>query len=88
MFDNDTVSLIGTSFRLLFQPGIGQDTINGFDASDTLQFSKQDFASFEALQGHMTQSGANTAISLGGHDVVTLTNVTATSLSAAQFRFV
>jgi hypothetical protein len=51
-----------------------------------LQFSKADFAGFVAL--HPVQSGDDTAIALDASDAVTLTNVTASRLTAAQFRFV
>ena len=87
LFGNDTVSLVGGSFHLLFQAAIGKDTINGFDPSDTLQFSAKDFANFAALQGHISQSGADAVITLDAADKVTLTNVTASSLSASEFRF-
>ena len=35
----------------------------------------------------MTQSGANTLITLDAHDVIKLTNVAASSLTASQFQF-
>jgi len=36
----------------------------------------------------MSQSGANTVITLDANDTVTLTGVTATSLTASEFKFV
>jgi hypothetical protein len=57
-------------------------------ASDFFQFSKADFGNFTALQAHMTQSGANTVISLSASDAVTLLGVQESSLTAAQFKFV
>jgi hypothetical protein len=62
--------------------------INGFASTDTLQFSKLDFASWSALHSHMSQSGANTVITLDATDTVTLTNVAMTSLTASEFKFV
>ncbi len=53
-----------------------------------MQFSKSDFTSFQALQPHISQSGANTLITLDASDQVTLTGVTASSLTASQFHFV
>jgi len=87
MFGDDTVSLNGESHAFVYQPAIGESVVNGFDASDTIQFSAQDFASFSALQGNTQQVGANTVITLDANDTLTLTNVLATSLSAAQFKF-
>jgi hypothetical protein len=88
MFENDAVTLNGGSDHFIYQAAIGDDAVNGFSASDTMQFSAQDFASWSALQGHISQAGANTLISLDANDAVTLNNVTAASLSAAQFKFV
>ncbi len=67
---------------------LGMSTINGFNSTDAMQLSKSDFANFQALQPHMSQSGANTLITLDASDQVTLTNVTASSLTASQFKFV
>jgi ELWxxDGT repeat protein len=87
MFDNDTVSVSGTSEAFVFQPAIGEDVINGFGSSDTMQFSASDFANFTALQTHMSKSGANTVITLDANDTVTLDNVAMSSLTASQFKF-
>ena len=65
----------------------GDMTLSGFGASDVLQLGKTDFADFQLLQGHMSQSGANTLITLDAHDVIKLTNVAASSLTASQFHF-
>jgi len=64
------------------------ETINGFASTDTMQFSASDFANFAALKPHISQSGANTLISLDASDTVTLTGVTATTLTSSQFHFV
>jgi hypothetical protein len=85
---SNTASLYGTSEALDFQQAFGQDVINGFASTDTLQFSKLDFASWSALSSHMSQSGANTVITLDATDTVTLTNVAMTSLTASEFKFV
>jgi hypothetical protein len=78
----------GASNTFVFQAAIGLDTINGFAASDSFQFSKADFANFAALQAHIKQSGSNALISLDASDTITLTGVAATSLTSAQFHFV
>ncbi len=83
-----TATLGGISDALHFQHGIGgQDVVNGFGSTDSMWFSHLDFASWSVLQGDMTQSGANTVITLNASDTVTLTNVTASSLTSSQFHF-
>ena len=86
---SSTATLSGGSDALSFQHGIGgQDGINGFGSTDSMWFSHLDFATWSVLQGDMTQSGANTVITLNASDTVTLTNVTMSSLSSSQFHFV
>jgi hypothetical protein len=84
----NVLDLIGTAETMAFAQGIGGlDSIAGVVSSDIFQFSSADFANFAALQAHMTQSGANTVISLGASDAVTLENVAESSLTAGQFKF-
>ena len=45
-------------------------------------------ADWSTLQSHITQQGADTLITLDADDVITLTNVQASSLTSAQFKFV
>ena len=88
-YGSDAATATGNADLFAFaSPSFGLSTINGFNSSDTMQFSKSDFASFQALQQHMSQSGANTLITLDASDQITLTNVTASSLTASQFHFV
>jgi hypothetical protein len=87
-YGNNTLTANGTSDFFVFQSPIGLNTINGFDPTDTLQFNASDFANWNALLSHMSQSGADTVISLDPSDTVTLTGVTAANLTAAQFKFV
>jgi len=82
----NNIYLNGFTNLVAFQPNFGLETVNGFGFDDAMQFSKSDFADFAAL--HPMQSGANTVIALDAADSVTLTGVTASSLTAAQFRFV
>jgi hypothetical protein len=94
--NNETVYFSGTnvftangaSDLFVFQPTIGLDTINAFGSTDKIQFSKSDFANWSALLSHISQSGANTLITLDASDQVTLTGMTASNLSSAQFNFV
>ena len=80
------IYLNGFTNLVAFQPAFGLETVNGFGYNDVLQFSKADFSDFAAL--HPVQSGDDTVIALDASDAVTLTGVTASSLTAAQFRFV
>jgi hypothetical protein len=86
---NSTASLVGSNDHLNFAQGIGgADVINGFGSTDAIQLSKMDFANFAAMSSHLSQSGANAVITLDASDKITLTNVTASSLTASQFSFV
>jgi Ca2+-binding RTX toxin-like protein len=72
------------------QGAFGADVVTDFGAGDKIQFDGLVLSSFEELQGHFTQSGADTIIAFGsGQDAssITLKNVQASSLTAAQFSF-
>ncbi len=84
----NTASVSSSSDAFVFQAAFGQDAINGFASSDTMQLAASDFANWSALLGHMTQSGSNTLITLDASDKITLTNVAMSSLQASQFHFV
>ncbi len=79
------IYLNGSANLLAFAPQIGSATIFGFASTDVLQFSKSDFADFAAL--HPVQLGDDTVIGLDAAHAVTLSNVTASSLTSAQFAF-
>ena len=86
-----TASIEGNNETLVFQQAsYGNNWVTGFNSSDVLTFSKTDWANFSALlaSGNIAQSGGNTVISIDGADSVTLYNVSATSLTSAQFKFV
>jgi uncharacterized repeat protein (TIGR03803 family) len=87
-YGNNTLTANGASDFFVFQSPIGLNTINGFDPTDTLLFKASDFADWNALLSHMSQSGADTIISLDPFDTVTLTGVTAANLTASQFKCV
>jgi hypothetical protein len=82
-----TAAMMGTNDTFVFQPAIGEATIGGFVASDVVQFSSADFANWQALSGHIAQSGADVVISYDSNDKVTLTNASASSLTSANFKF-
>jgi hypothetical protein len=84
----NVASASGNQETFVFQTPIGQSTITGFGATDTMQLNKSDFADWNALLSHTVQSGANTVISLDAIDAITLTGVTAANLTSSQFRFV
>ena len=83
-----TVAANGGSDAFVFGAAIGTEVINGFASTDSIQFSATDFASWSALQSHISQLGANTVITLDSTDKLTLMGVTATSLTQSQFHFV
>ena len=73
-----------------FNAGFGKNTITDFNTShDVLQFNPSLFASYAAMMsaGDISQSGANTVITDHAGDTVTLTGVTASSLTAHNFHF-
>ena len=83
--DDDRVYLNGFYNTLAFAPGFGTTSVYGFAVHDILKFSKSDFADFAAL--HPVQSGADTLIAREASHAITLANVNAATLTAAQFGF-
>jgi hypothetical protein len=77
----------GSGESFVFSAEIGQAVVYGFNATDRMRFSAADFADWNALSSHVSQSGSDAVITLDAHDSVTLKNVLATSLSASQFSF-
>ncbi|HWD25528.1 MAG TPA: calcium-binding protein [Rhizomicrobium sp.] len=71
-----------------FLNGDGKDTITDFTpGTDHLILHSYDVMSFAALQGLMTQSGADTVITFDPNNVITLHNVTIAQLHAGDFMF-
>lgn len=71
----------------------GVQTIDNFSAGsgsthDTIQFAANDFGSFSAVRGAMSQVGSDTLIRLDASDSITLVGVAMSSLVAADFKFV
>jgi hypothetical protein len=84
----NALSLEGANDVLDLQQLFGHTTLSDFGATDVMEISKADFADFQALLSHTTQSGANSLITLDSHDTIELTNVARTSLTASEFKFV
>jgi hypothetical protein len=86
---NAQAGVSGASETFGFAAAYGQDTLAGFVSSDVLQFSKSDWADYAHLlsSGALTQ-GANGATITSGANVLTLTGVSASSLTQANFHFV
>jgi serralysin len=69
--------------------GFGKDIVGDFTAGqDHLQIDHTIFASFAAVQSHMTQAGADTVITLDAGNSITLWNVQMANLHASDFLFV
>jgi hypothetical protein len=85
----NTLGVQGGGENFYFAPAMGLTTITGFAMSDVINLSASDWSSFAALQASpdLQQSGANTLITLDAADTITLINVTASTLTAAQFNF-
>jgi hypothetical protein len=85
---NDTLNTSGSSEGFQFGTETGSDVVNGFSSTDSMQFSKTNFASWTALLAATKQSGSNTVITLDAADTVTLTGVAKSSLVSSEFSFV
>ena len=87
----DTLAGGGGSDTFRFDAGFGKETISDFTPTgaqaDLMDFAAALFPDFAAVQGAMSQVGANTLITLDATDVITLANVQKTALTAANFAF-
>jgi Ca2+-binding RTX toxin-like protein len=78
----------------VLRPGGGSDIVTDFElavngqSGDLLQLAFPDLTSFSQVLGMAEQIGANTVISFGNGDSVTLLNIQKSQLSATDFRFV
>ncbi len=80
-------TMTGANETFVFAAAIGESTIGGFASSDIVQFSSADFANWQALSGHIAQSGDDVVITYDSNDTVTLTDTGASSLTSANFKF-
>ena len=87
----ETINLGGGQDTLVFgvKPTPGYDQVNNFSsAHDVIEFNKALFANYAAVLGATHQVGHDTQIVLDVSDIITLTNVQASSLHASNFKFV
>ncbi len=87
---SSTADLTGTNESYVFDASFGNVVISDFNAtSDTMQFSKSDFASWSTLSpGHIAQGALGAVITFDAADTVTLKGVSAGSLVSTHFSFV
>ena len=84
--DNWTVGSGHDTFA--FNAGFGNNTITDFNTShDVLQFAAALFPNYAAVMADTQQIGANTVVTYDAIDTVTLTGVTASHLTASNFKF-
>ncbi len=85
-----TADLTGNTKSYVFDASFGNVVISDFNAtSDTMQFSKSDFASWSALSpGHIVQGALGAVITFDAGDTVTLKGVSEGSLVSTHFSFV
>lgn len=85
---NDTLTGGPGNDTYAFGASWGSETVNGFAASDVLQFSSTVFADWTHLLGASAQSGSDVVITLDATDTITLKNVLLGNLTSANARFV
>ena len=69
----------------IFTKGNGSDLITDFGRDDTIRLNQYGLTSFEQVQSHLTQDGANLKLDLGGGESIVFANKTAADLHADQF---
>ena len=73
----------------VFAGAFSKDKIRDFArGQDRIQLDDAQFANFAAVQEHMQQIGVSTVIALDAANVITLQDVTASTLQASDFLFV
>jgi hypothetical protein len=75
-----------------FAEGFGRDVVTGFHAGtgsthDVLVLDQLQVHDFAGLQAHMSASGKDTLIDLGGGDTILLTGVVPEKLTVEDVRF-
>ena len=66
--------------------GNGSDLILDFGAGDSVRVGSYGFTSFEQVQSHMVQSGANVRLNLSGSEFLVFANKTIDQFAAGQFK--
>lgn len=89
---NDTLTGGNGSDVFIFSAGSGRDVINDFtpgnaDNADLIRLSGLDnFKTFDAVVGAMTQSGSDVVLRLSESDAVTIKNSSISSFTASNFQ--
>ena len=88
---NDTLTGGAGNDTFVFHAGFGKDTITDFTAGagsvDVIQIDTNVFADFAAVMNAASQVGADTVITADASNVITLKNVTLSSLHQDDFSF-
>jgi Ca2+-binding RTX toxin-like protein len=86
---NDTLTGGAGTDTFRFTKGDGLGRITDFSASggEIIQLLNYGISSFTQLHGMISQQGANALINIDASNQITLTGVTATQLTAANFHF-
>ena len=66
--------------------GNGSDLILDFGAQDQVRLEDYGFISFDAVQSHMTQTGADTRLDLGDGEILVFADTGIDEFEAAQFK--
>lgn len=85
---DDTLNGGAGGDAFIFGTNWGAETVTGFAASDIMQFSTSSFADWAHLLGASAQVGSDVVITLDDTDTITLKNVTLSSLTSSNARFV
>ncbi|AMN43777.1 family 16 glycosylhydrolase [Rhodoplanes sp. Z2-YC6860] len=84
---NDTLTGGLGDDTFIISKGGGSDTITDFSPGDILRIVNYGFTDFSSFAAAMKQSGADTIISLGGGETLTLKGVTASSVTQSSVVF-
>jgi beta-glucanase (GH16 family) len=76
----------GKSDTFIIIKGEGNDAIYGFNATTDVVRVTAGYTSFAQVQSHLSQSGADVKLDLGGGDAVVLRNQTLSQLTAGNFQ--
>ena len=84
---DNTISAKGNHESFAFGPATGASTVSGWNSTDSMQLARSDFANWGSLLQHTQQVGADTVISTGANESITLKGVAVSSLNQSQFHF-
>lgn len=84
---NDTLTGGLGDDTFIISKGGGSDTITDFSPGDILRIVNYGFTDFSSFAAAMKQAGADTIVSLGGGETLTLKGVTASSVTQSSIVF-